>query len=82
MSYEHLSPEAKKNLPENIQALTPLTGREKEVLALILEGKSNRDIAIDLFITENTVKTHIRNIFSKYQVDSRTALISMLLKSK
>ncbi|NLZ92136.1 MAG: response regulator transcription factor, partial [Clostridiales bacterium] len=45
-------------------------------------GKSNREIAGALFISENTVKTHARNIFSKYDVASRAELISTLLKNQ
>lgn len=58
-----------------------LTAREQEVLHLLLLGKSNREIAGDLYISENTVKTHIRNIFAKYKVSSRTELVSILLRS-
>ncbi|HBN94658.1 MAG TPA: helix-turn-helix transcriptional regulator [Firmicutes bacterium] len=60
-------------------ALDPLTVREEEVLKEILTGKSNREIAATLCITENTVKTHARNIYSKYDVHSRAELISNLL---
>ncbi len=62
-----------------IGRLTPLTPREEEVLQLILAGMTNREIAKTLFISENTVKTHVRNIFSKYDVGSRAELISNLL---
>lgn len=49
-----------------------LTKREKEVLMLIAEGKSNQEIADTLFITLKTVKTHVSNILSKLEVDDRT----------
>ncbi|MDD4495131.1 MAG: helix-turn-helix transcriptional regulator, partial [Eubacteriales bacterium] len=65
-----------------IQTLDPLTVREKEVLQLILSGKPNREIATELSISESTVKTHVRNIFSKYDVQSRAELISLLLKNQ
>ncbi len=64
------------------KTLDPLTVREQEVLQLILSGKSNREIARALFISESTVKTHARNIFSKYDVGSRAELISTLLKNQ
>ena len=51
---------------------TTLTSREKEILALIAEGKSNKDIAAELFISVNTVKVHVSNIFQKIDVSSRT----------
>lgn len=49
-----------------------LTKREKEVLMLIAEGKSNQEIADTLFITLKTVKTHVSNILSKLEVNDRT----------
>jgi len=54
---------------------TGLTAREKEILNLILEGKSNKEIASALFISPSTVKTHIHNIFKKMSVSSRDELI-------
>jgi two-component system, NarL family, response regulator LiaR len=51
---------------------TPLTDRELEVLALIVEGCSNAAIAEKLFITVGTVKTHVRNILNKLCTDDRT----------
>lgn len=49
-----------------------LTEREVEVLRLVAQGVSNPDIAQELFITVNTVKTHLRNILEKLQVENRT----------
>lgn len=49
-----------------------LTPREMEILALIAEGKTNKEIASKLFISVNTVKVHISNIFQKIEVSSRT----------
>jgi len=62
--------------------LDPLTVREQEVLKVLLDGKSNRQIAEMLFISESTVKTHVRNIYSKYDVRSRAELISTVLKNQ
>ena len=50
-----------------------LTRRELEVLTLVAKGKSNREIATDLVISERTVARHMSNIFTKLQVSSRTA---------
>jgi len=76
-------PEVRQTEIKNqIKATEKLTIREDEVLQLILLGKHNREIADDLYISENTVKTHIRNILSKYNVSSRVELISKLLKNK
>ncbi|MBF8983536.1 response regulator transcription factor [Lutibacter sp. B2] len=49
-----------------------LTKREYEVLVLIADGKNNREIADDLFISEKTVKNHVSNIFKKIKVSDRT----------
>ncbi|WP_314066899.1 response regulator transcription factor [uncultured Vagococcus sp.] len=49
-----------------------LTNRENEILLLISEGKSNQEIADELFITLKTVKTHVSNILSKLDVEDRT----------
>jgi NarL family two-component system response regulator LiaR len=50
----------------------PLTGRETEVLRLVAQGKSNRDIAEALTITEGTVRVHVSNILGKLHLASRT----------
>lgn len=59
-----------------------LTKRETEVLKLIAQGKSNQEIADELFITLKTVKTHVSNILSKLQVDDRTQAAIYALKHK
>jgi NarL family two-component system response regulator LiaR len=58
----------------------PLSEREMEVLRLLAQGKSNRDIADQLVITELTVKTHVSNILSKLHVASRTQAALYALK--
>ncbi|SHH53212.1 helix-turn-helix domain-containing protein [Clostridium grantii] len=55
-----------------------LTKREKEVLNFVYESKSNREIGNILFISENTVKKHLNNIFQKMNLKSRQKLISYL----
>lgn len=52
--------------------LNRLTKREKEVLNELSKGKSNKEIASSLYITEKTVKTHVSNILSKLQLADRT----------
>ena len=53
-----------------------LTGRELEVLTLLARGKSNKEIGANLYISETTVKAHLRSIFAKLNVLSRTEAIA------
>jgi DNA-binding NarL/FixJ family response regulator len=55
----------------------PLTGRELNVLELLARGKSNKEIGVSLYISETTVKSHLRSIFRKLNVLSRTEAISV-----
>lgn len=57
-----------------------LTTREMEILLLMTEGKSNQEIADDLFIALKTVKTHVSNILSKLQVQDRTQAVIYAFK--
>ena len=59
---------------------TELTARELEVLKLIAQGKSNKIIAADLFISEGTVKIHVNNILSKLGVSDRTHAATFALQ--
>lgn len=52
--------------------LAALTAREREILILLAQGNSNRDIADQLVITERTARTHVSNILTKLQLSSRT----------
>ena len=55
-----------------------LSAREREIVQLIAEGKTNREIAQKLFISESTVKGHIQHIFEKAKVSNRTSLLALL----
>lgn len=66
----------------NVRSLDPITDRERDVLQQMLDGKSNKAIAEALYISESTVKTHARNIYSKYDVSGRAELISTILKNQ
>lgn len=52
-----------------------LTSRQRDIIELIMEGYSNKDISESLHITEGTVKTHIYNIFKKTDITSRNQVI-------
>ena len=54
-----------------------LTGRELNVLELLAQGKSNKEIGVSLYISETTVKSHLRSVFKKLNVLSRTEAISV-----
>lgn len=66
---------------KQILASTPLTERELEVLAEIVNGYSNAEIAERLYITVGTVKTHVRNILNKLCADDRTQAAVRALRS-
>jgi DNA-binding NarL/FixJ family response regulator len=51
---------------------SPLTGRETEILQLVAAGATNGDVARNLWVTEQTVKFHLRNIYRKLEVTNRT----------
>ena len=57
-----------------------VTGRELEVLTLLARGKSNKEIGTTLYISQSTVKTHLRSIFTKLNVLSRTEAIATAIR--
>lgn len=59
------------SLPQEPDVIDELTPRETNILQLVTEGKSNKEIASDLFISENTVKIHLRNILEKLHLQNR-----------
>jgi len=59
-----------------------LTPRELEVLKLVAKGSNNRDIAKELFISENTVKNHVRNILEKLHLHSRMEAVVYAVREK
>ncbi|HQW43419.1 MAG: response regulator transcription factor [Chitinophagaceae bacterium] len=73
----------KSNLqPANPEQDYDLTSQEKKVLKLLVEGKSYKLIAQELFVSVDTIKTHIRNIYAKLQVHSGTEAVSLALRDK
>lgn len=72
---------AKKDISVEPPAdIEPLTEREKEVLSLVAQGKSNQEIADKLFVRDVTVKTHLNTIFKKLKVKSRTQAVLLAIQ--
>jgi DNA-binding NarL/FixJ family response regulator len=75
---------ARRDDEERVQEVPAprLTEREMQVLKLIARGMNNRDIAKELFISENTVKNHVRNILEKLQIHSRMEAVMVAVREK
>lgn len=73
-----LSPAVASRLVSAVRApgSEPLSAREREVLALVAKGTSNREIARELFISEATVKTHLTHLYAKLGVKDRAAAVA------
>ncbi len=67
--------------PQQVPA-PKLTDREMQVLKLVARGMNNRDIAKELFISDNTVKNHVRNILEKLQIHSRMEAVMVAVREK
>ena len=61
-----------------LATLNTLTPREREILTMMAYGYDNREIEQRCFISPNTIKTHQRNIYQKFNVANKTELISKL----
>ena len=57
-----------------------LTAREREILQLLADGMSNADVAAKLFISQETVKSHVRHILTKLEADTRTHAVAIALR--
>jgi len=68
--------------PEEKEKILSLTEREREICSLIGQGKNNKEISKELYLSEGTVKNHITNIFNKLNLRDRTQLAVYSLKNK
>lgn len=76
-----LSPTVASRLVQQMQRpQEALTARESELLSLLAEGMTNRELGKALFISEATVKTHLGHIYAKLGVDNRSAAVSVALR--
>ena len=57
-----------------------LTAREREILQLLADGMSNVEVATRLFISQETVKSHVRHILTKLEADTRTQAVAIALR--
>jgi DNA-binding NarL/FixJ family response regulator len=75
---------ARRDAEERVEQVPApkLTDREMQVLKLVARGMNNRDIAKELFISENTVKNHVRNILEKLQIHSRMEAVMIAVREK
>jgi len=76
LHYYHPNPMALDELSETFRSKYGITDREREIILKVMQGKSNADIAGELFISLATVKTHLHNIYGKIGVDSRYDLLA------
>jgi NarL family two-component system response regulator LiaR len=79
-----LSPEAAQVLMKNVSEPAPphpeMTGRELEILALMVQGLSNNEIAERIIVSQSTVKFHVSNILAKLGVTCRTEAVALAVK--
>ncbi|MCL5256498.1 MAG: response regulator transcription factor [Chloroflexi bacterium] len=69
-----------RRAPAGEESKRELTQREREVLQLVTNGASNKEIAVRLNITENTVKNHLRNILEKLQLQNRVQIAAYAVR--
>ncbi|MEZ4647565.1 MAG: response regulator transcription factor [Candidatus Eisenbacteria bacterium] len=79
-----LSPIIARRVTRSFQAVvpSPLTERETEILRHLCEGKSYKEIAADLFISERTVHSHLKNVYRKLEVHSKTEAMARAIKER
>lgn len=82
LNYSLQTPIGQDQLSENFLATYNITGREREIIEMVIKGRSNADIAKELFISLATVKTHLHNIYQKVGVDSRYDLLARVRSSQ
>jgi DNA-binding NarL/FixJ family response regulator len=76
--FKQMSRPEREHVPGGLR----LTERELEVLRLVAKGMNNREIARQLYISENTVKNHVRNILEKLQLHSRMEAVMYAVREK
>jgi DNA-binding NarL/FixJ family response regulator len=77
-----VDPALMPSLLSNKDQAEMLTGREREILQLLADGMSNADVAERLFISQETVKSHVRHILAKLEADTRTHAVAIALREE
>ena len=80
--FSELSAVEQTNQIDRTSRFGNLSERESQVASLLLQGKTYRTIAGELYISENTVKYYVKNIYSKFNIQSRAELINIMLKKE
>jgi DNA-binding CsgD family transcriptional regulator len=76
----HIINETKMDLPAVTEYMNELTDREKQIAELLLKGRTCKLIAAELYVSENTVKTHVKNIYSKLGVQKKSDLFKRMIR--
>jgi len=74
-----MSPTEQNKAADIIKLSGQLTEREGEIALLLLKGRTYKAVASELYLSENTVKTHVKNIYSKLNIRSRMELVNFML---
>ncbi len=80
--FSGMPPEKQISITNRFIKFANLSERESQVASLLLQKKAYKTIAAELFISENTVKYYVKNIYSKFNIQSRSELIDMILKTE
>lgn len=81
-AFTELPPVEQNRMTDRFSNFACLTERENQVASLLLKGKTYKMIAVELFISENTVKYYVKNIYAKFGTKSRAELITLLLNTQ
>ncbi|MDF2905019.1 MAG: transcriptional regulator, LuxR family [Herbinix sp.] len=79
--FSELPPTEQSKIIRTVKLIEHLTERESEIATLLMQGRTYKMIAAKLYLSENTIKTHIKNIYSKLQVRNKTELINKLIEN-
>ncbi len=79
--FSELAATQQTEIIRTVKMIENLTERESEIASLLMQGRTYKMIAAELYLSENTIKTHIKNIYSKLQVRNKTELINELIEN-